>query len=491
MMLYPPIETVQDLLKTYRTVPVFFSALTDFQTPVGIFAALKGNSKNCFLLESAEQPERRGRYSFIGINPTAEITVRGREAAVKEGGICQKEKIGDPAAFLTGILEPHHSPRFAGYPRFTGGFVGYFGYDMLRAREKKLGPPPPDDLGMPDCVLHRYDEIVALDHLSGKTYVIQHISADTDVESQYRKCEKHAEELTDQIRQGSPEARKPAKPAGRLKIRPNVSEKGYAQMVETVKKHIRAGDIFQAVPSRRFEVTDPPDAFSVYRVLRATNPSPYLYYFQAPDYQICGASPEMLIRVENGTVTSRPIAGTSSRGKSEAEDKKLEQELLSDEKERAEHTMLVDLGRNDVGRVCKFGTVKVRGFMHVERASKVMHLVSEVSGKLRKDETAAGALLAALPAGTLSGAPKIRAMQIIDDLEPVKRGMYGGAIGYLGYDGNIDTCIAIRTALFRHGKAYVQAGAGIVADSVPEKECRETENKARAVLDAIRKAAEL
>lgn len=490
-MMDPPIETVKALLKTYRTVPVFFSALTDCRTPVGIFAALKNSSENCFLLESVERSERWGRYSFIGVNPQAEIVVRDGKVTVTAGGVSRTEPLSDPAAFLNACLADYRSPHFPGHPRFTGGFAGYFGYDMLRFQEKKLGVPPCDDLGMPDCVLHRYDEVIAFDHLSAKTYVILHIDGKSDVRRQYEACERRARELVRKISEGAPEGGPAPEAKGAPVIRSNVSKADFIRRIEKAKRYIRAGDIFQVVPSRRFEAENPPDAFSVYRRLRSENPSPYLYYFQAPDYQIAGASPEMLIRVEDGVVTNKPIAGTAPRGGDEAEDEKLERELLQDEKERAEHTMLVDLGRNDVGRVCRFGTVEVRNFMHVERASRVMHLVSEVRGRLRDDKTAADALFAALPAGTLSGAPKIRAAQIIDELETVKRGVYGGAVGYLGFDGNIDTCIAIRTALFRNGKAYVQAGMGIVADSDPEKEYDESANKARAVLDAIREAAKL
>ncbi len=488
-MLYPPIETVKELLKTYHTVPVFAGALTDCTTPVEIFTALKNSSENCFLMESVEQPERWGRYSFIGTNPKAEISVRGGNATVACGGERRTEVLGDPAAFLTGFLADYRSPRFPGYPRFTGGLAGYFGYDMLRCLEPELGPPPRDDLGMADCVLHLYDEVIAFDHLNGKTYAILHVDGRSDPERQYRACEERAEALLRKITSAVPEMPEKRGNTREPVIRSNVTKEEFVSRIETAKKYIRAGDIFQVVPSRRFEVENPPDAFSVYRMLRTSNPSPYLYYFQAPDYRIAGASPEMLVCVEDGVVTSKPIAGTSPRGRDAAEDRKLEQALLHDEKERAEHTMLVDLGRNDVGRVCECGSVEVRDFMHVERASKVMHLVSEVRGKLQSGKTAADALFSVLPAGTLSGAPKLRAMQIIDGLETVKRSVYGGAIGYLGFDGNIDTCIAIRTALFRNGKAYVQAGMGVVADSNPEKEFDESADKAQAVLDAIREAA--
>ncbi|WP_411677453.1 anthranilate synthase component I [Caproicibacter sp.] len=488
-MLYPPIETVTTLLQNFRTVPVFSAELMDCRTPVGIFAALKENSKNCFLLESVEQSERWGRYSFIGVNPKEELVLRGGAVTIRSAEEAYEEPVTDPAEFLAGYLKKYRSPHFSGLPRFTGGLAGYFGYDILRYLEPKLGRPPRNDLEMPDSVLHRYDEVVAIDHLSGKAYVILHIDGNAEIKQQYGACEERAKELFRQMG-GEPKlgVRKTlAEPV----IRSNISKQDFIRRIETAKRFIRAGDIFQVVPSRRFEAENPPDAFSVYRMLRATNPSPYLYYFQAPDYQIAGASPEMLVRVEDGVVMNKPIAGTSPRGRDETEDRRLERELLRDEKECAEHAMLVDLGRNDVGRVSKFGTVKVCDFMHVERASRVMHLVSEVHGELREDKTAVDALFSVLPAGTLSGAPKIRAMQIIDELEPVKRGVYGGAIGYLGFDGNADTCIAIRTALFHNGKAYVQAGMGIVADSDPEKEYEESANKAQAVLEAIRRAAEL
>ena len=489
-MLVPSLEVVQEFLGSYQTVPVFFSQLMDCRTPVGIFSALKSSSENCFLLESVENSERWGRYSFIGVNPKAQVTIRNGEALFTRDGDSLTEKIQNPARYLSKIMEGYRSPVIPGFPRFTGGLVGYFGYDILRYLEPTLRHPPEDDLQMPDCVLHLYDEVIAFDHLSSKVFVILNISSQSDAKQQYEACEKRAEELFRAILNGAPDA--PAsEPGEELRIRSNVTEEQYCAMVERAKQYIRAGDIFQIVPSQRFEIEHPPEPFNVYRALRATNPSPYLYYFQSGDYQIAGASPEMLVNVEDGVVTNKPIAGTSRRGKDEAEDRLLEQELLNDEKERAEHTMLVDLGRNDVGRVCRFGSVRVNDFMHVERCSKVMHLVSEVQGVLRDDRTSLDALLSVLPAGTLSGAPKIRAMQIIDELENKKRGVYGGAIGYLGFDGNIDTCIAIRTALFRNGKAYVQAGAGIVADSVPEKEYQETKNKALAVINAIREAKQL
>ncbi len=489
-MMYPELTEVEKLLEDYSRVPVFYSFLADFQTPVGVFEALSCNQDECFLFESAENSRRWGRYSFIGINPRMKLTVGGGKTSFAKDGVILSESEGNIAGCIMELVNGRRSPCFKGLPRFTGGLVGYFGYDMLRYGEDVLGRPPADDLQMPDCVLSLYEEVVAFDHLSGKIFIIQNINNESDIKAQYETCEKHAKDISSAVL-NSTVRRKCGKNAKKPVITSDITEKQFEKMVETAKMHIFDGDIFQAVLSRRFEVENPPDPFDVYRVLRAANPSPYLYFFKSPGYSIAGASPEMLIRVEDGNVTNRPIAGTSRRGKDEAEDAKLENELLHDEKERAEHTMLVDLGRNDVGRVCEFGTVKVDGFMHVERFSKVMHLVSEVNGRLKKGKTGVDALFSALPAGTLSGAPKIRAMQIIDSLEKHKRGVYGGAIGYVGFDGSVDTCIAIRTAVYRGDKAYVQAGAGIVADSVPEKEYAETANKAAAVLDAIKEAADL
>lgn len=489
--MYPKLDTVVQLLKNYPVVPVFSQMLVDDRTPVGIFSALCGESENCFLLESAEQPGRWGRYSFFGFQPEAELILHNGKAIFSGKDGTSEQIVSNPAAYFADLMQQYRSPGFSGYPRFTGGFVGYFGYDLARYTEKILGSAPPDDLEMPDCILHLYRELLAFDHYSGRLYVIQNIGRDSDPIEQYAACEQHANDLFRRVVQAVPARRRFKEYRGEPRIRSDVSQQEYEQMVEISKQYIRAGDIFQVVPSRRFTVENPPDAFDVYRVLRSINPSPYLYYLQNKHCRIAGASPEMLVRVENGVVTNGPIAGTAPRGKTMEEDLALEKQLLNDEKERAEHTMLVDLGRNDVGRVSKYGSVKVHGFMHVERASKVMHLVSEVRGVLREDCTPYDALMAVLPAGTLSGAPKLRAMQIIDELEHQKRDVYGGAIGYLGFNGGVDTCIAIRTAVFRGEKAYVQAGAGIVADSVPENEFRESANKARAVLDAILEAGKL
>ncbi len=490
MMLYPERKEVQALMQEYDVVPVFYEVLSDSCTPVNIFNSLRQGEENCFILESVDHSQQWGRYSFIGVHPKMEISMKDKVAVVTEKGVQENKTVENPIAFLSGIMERHRSPTALNRPKMTGGLIGYFGYDTVRYLEKTLVSAPKDDLEMPDCHLMMYDEIVAFDHLTNKAVIILNVHKKGEsLEEQYAACEQKAKEIARKINSFVPAQEKAHE--GEIRVRSNITKDEYMKNVETAKEYIRNGDIFQVVLSQRFEVENPPDPFDVYRVLRAANPSPYLFYFQMKDYSIAGASPEMLVNVTKGIVTTKPLAGTIGRGKTKEEDETLQAQLLADPKERAEHTMLVDLGRNDVGKVSKFGTVEVTKFMEVEKYSKVMHLMSDVKGILRDDLTAVDALLSVLPAGTLSGAPKVRAMEIIDELETSKRGLYGGTVGYLGFDGNIDTCIAIRTVLFRGHKAYVQAGAGIVADSVPEKEFKETENKAMAAIQAIREAAEL
>ncbi|MCH5192351.1 MAG: anthranilate synthase component I [Oscillospiraceae bacterium] len=489
-MLYPSKEEVKSLLLSYKTVPVFYEMLIDGCTPVGLFAALKEKYENCFILESVDNTDQWGRYSFIGIDPKMEVRIFGDEAEIIEGDKSEKKKCENPIELFNSILSKRTSPVFLNRPRLTGGLIGYFGYDTVRRFEKKLVNVPEDDLKMPDSNMFLYDELVAYDHLTNKAVIILNINAGENLDAKYEECIKKSFEIGKILSEASPVFRSSGK-GKEINVTSNVTKEEFISMVETAKEHIVNGDISQVVLSQRFEVADPPAPFDVYRMLRSTNPSPYLYYFDHEDYCITGASPEMLVSVNDGSVITKPIAGTIGRGKTEEEDKAFEQQLLNDPKERAEHTMLVDLGRNDVGKVCSFGTVNVTEFMRVERYSKVMHLVSDVQGKLADGKTALDALMSVLPAGTLSGAPKVKAMEIIDRLENKKRGLYGGTVGYLSFSGNIDTCIAIRTVLFRNGKAYVQAGAGIVYDSVPEKEYEETKNKALAVVNAIAEAANL
>ncbi len=491
-MLYPSIEQVRDLLKEYKTVPTFYELLMDSYTPIQLFNCLHEAYENCFILESVDNKDQWGRYSYVGINPRAEITLKNHVATVTYQG-CEPQKIqvDNPIEFFSEIIEDHKAPKFNNRPKLTGGLIGYFAYDMVRYFEKTLVNPPKDDLEMPDASLHLFEELVAYDHLSNKAVIILNINADDNLEKKYAECEKRKDEIIEILRNYTPKQRNHSKTNENITVKSNITKERYLKNVEIAKEYIKDGDIFQIVPSQRFEVDNPPDSFDVYRMLRSTNPSPYLYYFSHKDYAIAGASPEMLVSVNDGTVITRPIAGTIKRGETHDEDAKNEQQLINDPKERSEHTMLVDLGRNDIGKVSDFGSVQVTDYMIVERYSKVMHLVSNVKGKLRDDKKPLDALMAVLPAGTLSGAPKVRAMEIIDELETTKRGLYGGTVGYLAFDGSIDTCIAIRTVLFKNNKAYVQAGGGVVADSIPENEYQESVNKSMAVINAIKEAAKL
>lgn len=488
-MLYPSIETVKEYFKDYKTVPVFYELLMDSYTPIQLFNCLHETYDDCFILESVDNKDKWGRYSYVGIDPKAEIKLKDHIATVKYAdGTAKETKVENPIEFLSDIIEEHKSPRFNNYPKLTGGLIGFFAYDMIRYFEKTLVNIPKDDLQLPDADLHLFEKIVAYDHLSNKAVIILNINKDDNIEEKYAECERVSEEIVEILRNYNPVLKKPQNPDRELTVKSNITKEQYFKNVEKAKEYIKDGDIFQIVPSQRFEIDNPPDSFDVYRLLRSTNPSPYLYYFKHNDYAVAGASPEMLVSVENGTVITRPIAGTIKRGATQDEDIKNEKQLINDPKERAEHTMLVDLGRNDIGKVSEFGSVDVTDLMVIERYSKVMHIVSNVKGTLRADKKPLDALMAVLPAGTLSGAPKVRAMEIIDELETTKRGLYGGTVGYLAFDGSLDTCIAIRTVLFKNNKAYVQAGGGVVADSIPENEYMESCNKAAAVINAIKEA---
>ena len=483
--MYPTIEEIKENFDGYRLVPVFYEILSDTVTPIRIYKALSENEENAFILESVDNKENWGRYSFIGVNPKLEVKITNHMAEVISKDDTVNEIIDNPVQFLSKIMEEYKTPRLKNKPNLTGGLVGYFGYDTVRYMEKKLVNVPEDDLKMPDCDLFMYDELVAFDHLSNKIIVIINIDMQDDIERQYYDAEERAKNIIAKIENYSPKATEKELPDTDYKVKSNVTKEEYMANVEKAKDYIVNGDIFQVVLSQRFEIDNPPESFDVYRMLRATNPSPYLYFFKNKKYEIAGASPEMLVNVTDRIVTTKPIAGTIGRGVTEEEDKAFERQLNSDPKERAEHTMLVDLGRNDVGKVSKFGSVEVTSFMQTERFSKVMHLVSDVQGTLRDDKNAIDALLAVLPAGTLSGAPKVRAMEIIDEMENKKRGLYGGTVGYLGFDGNIDTCIAIRTVLFRNNTAYHQTAAGIDPDTVPLKKVVDTPNTALPELTTI------
>lgn len=486
--MYPDLSTFLEISKTARMVPLSEEFDMDTQTPIGIFMRF-ARMENSFLLESVEGGERWARYSHIGRRPFLIFKSSGENMTVIENGRRESKK-GDPFEELKRLRSEYKGVRFKGAPRFCGGAVGYIGYDMARRIENLPGAPR-DDIGLPECYLGFYDEIITYDHL--KQRVIITVNAKThgegDARDSYRRAEERIENTRQEIMSAFvPPAAEAAPRAAGMEMESTFTREEFLAAVKKAKEYIVDGDIFQVQLSRRLSVKTDADPFGVYRALRTLNPSPYLYYLKFEDTVIVGSSPELMVRVEDGTVETCPIAGTCRRGADEAEDEELAKRLLADEKERAEHTMLIDLGRNDIGKVSEFGSVKVINPMHIEKYSHVMHLVTNVAGKMKEGLDCIDALRAVLPAGTLTGAPKVRAMQIIDELEPVKRGCYGGCVGYMGFDGNLDTCITIRTVIFHKGRAYIQAAAGIVADSVPEKEFEETLNKGQALFLAIEKA---
>ncbi|MBQ7516725.1 MAG: anthranilate synthase component I [Schwartzia sp.] len=467
----------------YRMLPVSCELLSDFTTPIEVVRILKNVSKHCFLLESAQASDTWGRYSFIGYDPKLEITCRDGE--FKAGDI--RIRTEDPAAYLRQILAEHRSPRLPGLPPFTGGLVGYFAYDYLRYSEPTLPGRAEDTESFRDLDLMLFDKVIAFDNVRQEIILIVNMALD-DIETGYRKAVLELENLRTLLRRGE----KKAEPPGRLlgEVTPLFSKEAYCGMVRKAQEYIREGEIFQIVLSNRLSAPFDGSLLNTYRLLRTINPSPYMFYFSGMDVEVAGASPETLVKLENGVLHTFPLAGTRPRGRDAAEDKRLEAELLADEKELAEHNMLVDLGRNDLGRISKFGTVQVEKLHNIERFSHVMHIGSIVRGEIREDCDALDAIAAVLPAGTLSGAPKIRACQLIEELENNKRGIYGGAIGYIDFSGNMDTCISIRIAYKKNGTVFVRSGAGIVADSVPEKEYEECLNKAKAVVKALQAAGE-
>jgi anthranilate synthase component 1 len=470
--LTPSLDEVRALAGEHTLVPLRHTFVADTETPVSAYLKLRGDGPS-FLLESAEQGQRVGRWSFLGFRPRAVIRL-GRD------------EHPDPYALVSEELARYRIAPLGGLPPFAGGAVGMFGYDLVRSAEPTVGEPNPDDTGVPDLALMVTDVLLAFDHLRHELTVLANVLAEGDIERSYAGAAAVIAEVRERLR--GPVPRATAAPRRAPDFFSNLGPEGYAAAVERAKEYIRAGDVYQVVPSQRWTANCPVEAFSIYRGLRAINPSPYMYFLDFEDFEIAGASPESLVKASGRHVELRPIAGTRPRAGSTEADLERARELLEDEKERAEHVMLVDLGRNDLGRVCEYGSVSVDELMAIESYSHVIHIVSAVSGTLREDVRPMDAMRAALPAGTLSGAPKIRAMQIIDELEPVKRGPYGGAVGYLSYTGELDTCIYIRSALIKDGRVYVQAGAGIVADSDPAYEVRESEAKANAVFEAIRLA---
>ena len=465
-----------------RTV-VVRSLPGDLHTPVGAYLRLRGLSDHNFLLESVEGGETLARYSFVGGRPRALLRAWGRRVEVEKDGEVQglQEDPRDTLRRLTGDLPLVETP---GLPRFLGGAVGFFSYDSVRLAED-IPRTNPDPLGTPDLDLGLYEEIVAFDHVAALVHLVQVVELHDDIEGVHAEALARLDELEALLRAPLGEVPRGGED-GEPTFLSNLDQPQFEAAVRVAQEHILAGDIFQAVLSRRLSTDLSCDPFAVYRALRVLNPSPYLFFFELGEHTLVGASPEMLVRVEAGVVETLPIAGTRKRGATDAEDKALEAELLADPKERAEHEMLVDLGRNDLGRVSAFGSVEVVEHMEVHRFSHVMHLVSRVRGRLREGQDALDALYSCFPAGTVSGAPKVRAMEIIEELEPTARGVYAGAVGYLDYRGDLDTCISIRTAIVHEGRIHVQAGAGIVYDSQPELEFEETANKARALIEAVR-----
>ena len=486
MHVVPDFASVQAIAESgqYDIVPISCELLSDFTTPIETMRILKNISTHCYLLESAQADEKWGRYTFLGFDPIMEITCV--EGEMKAGDI--RLHTDDPSAFLRQILSEYRSPRMANLPSFTGGLVGYFSFDYLGYSEPAVRCGAEDTEAFKDVDLMLFDKVIAFDHLRQKIVLIVNMLL-RDGEVGYNKAVMEMRRMAELLRHGE----KKQEPAGKLlgEVTPLFDKARFCDMVEQAKRYIFEGDIFQIVLSNRLSAPFEGSLFNTYRVLRTINPSPYMFYFSGTDVEVAGASPETLVKLEDGVLHTFPLAGTRPRGQTDEEDKALETELLADEKELAEHNMLVDLGRNDLGRISKFGTVQVEKLHSIERYSHVMHIGSTVRGEIRRECDALDAIASVLPAGTLSGAPKIRACQLIAQLENNKRGIYGGAIGYIDFTGNMDTCIAIRIAYKKNGKVFVRSGAGIVADSVPEKEFEECLNKARASLKALELAGEV
>ena len=489
-MIRPDYKEFLRLAREATLVPVVKSVMADLLTPVSASMAIFRGEENAFLLESVERGEQIGRYTFLGADPYMQLCTRGSEITIERGKKRERLK-GNVFQVAKELLLQHIPAPVAGLPPFTAGAVGFCSYDIVRQLEK-IGEHAKDDLHLPDCVLMFFDRLLAFDHLRHQI----HIMAAADVSREnprkaYDRAVADIEAIEKKLAAGVHSAglqNVSGNSRGKLKISSVTPHEKFERSVETAKEYIAAGDIFQVVLSQRLDFKPEVPPFDIYRALRAVNPSPYMYFLKMGDTHVLGSSPEMLVRVTGQKLEYRPIAGTHPRGKDEAEDRQLEQKMLSDEKERAEHVMLVDLGRNDLGRVSEYGSVKVKDLMYVERYSHVMHIVSALEGKLRPDLHALDAFAACFPAGTLSGAPKVRAMQIIEELEPTRRGVYGGSVLYADFAGNLDSCIAIRTMLMQGKKAYLQAGAGIVADSDPATEYQESMNKAQAVLRAVETA---
>lgn len=486
MKFRPEYKTIKEIADggEYKILPVSCEILSDISTPIEALRKLKAISSHCYLLESVADKEKWGRYTFLGFDPKLEITCTGND--MKIGG--RRIKTINPAEQIRQLLSEYKSPRFDYLPTFTGGLVGYFSYDFLKYSEPSVDIETEDSEKFRDIDLMLFDKVIAFDNFRQKIILIANMSL-SEPEEEYKKAVCELEQIADLLKNGESIKEESGHIRGEFKAL--FDKKAYCEMVMKAKEHIFEGDIFQIVLSNRLEVPFEGSLLNTYRVLRTLNPSPYMFYFSGMDVEIAGASPETLVKLENGVLHTFPLAGTRPRGKTQAEDKALEAELLADEKEIAEHNMLVDLGRNDLGKISRFGTVTVESYMSVERFSHVMHIGSTVRGEICQDCDALDAVSAVLPAGTLSGAPKIRACQLIAELEKNKRGVYGGAIGYIDFTGNLDACIAIRIAYKKNGRVFIRSGAGIVADSVPENEYNECINKAAAIINALKEGENL
>ena len=472
----------------YNRIPVVCEVLADLDTPLSVYLKLVDGPYG-YLFESVHGGEKWGRYSIIGLPCRTQLRVTGNDVEIRtDGKVVEQARVDDPLAFVEAFKARYRVPEVDNLPRFSGGLVGYFGYDTVAYIEPRLRNPDKDDpLGCPDILLMVSDEVVVFDNLSGRMYLIVH--ADIERGDTLALTRRRATGMIDRMSQGAPRHHPaPGRQIDESDFVSGFTESGFKRAVERIKQYILDGDCMQVVISQRLSIPFSARPLDLYRALRGLNPSPYMYFLDLDDFQVVGSSPEILVRLEDGEVTVRPIAGTRRRGHTDEEDQALEAELLADPKELAEHLMLIDLGRNDTGRVAQIGSVTLTDKMVVERYSHVMHIVSNVTGRLSQGMSAIDVLRATFPAGTVSGAPKIRAMEIIDELEPVKRGVYSGAVGYLSWNGNMDTAIAIRTAVIKAGQLHIQAGAGVVADSVPELEWKETMNKGRAVFRAVAQA---
>lgn len=487
-MLSPTITEAQKL-QGFDVIPIKRELLSDFITPIEALRRLQNVSRHCYILESVENREKWGRYTFLGYDPKLEISCSNGVTTVKDvrTGDVKAHRLAHPVEYLRELMSKLKSPKLDGFPSFTGGLVGYFSYDYIKYSEPTLTLDALDEEHFKDVDLMLFDKVIAFDNIRQKIELIINISTENIAEN-YSKAEEELCQMEELIRRGEPAAAKP--PKLKSGFRHLFEKDEYCKMVEKAKKYIYEGDIFQAVLSNRLDADFEGSLLDVYRILRTANPSPYMFYFSSDDMEVAGASPETLVKLEDGILHTFPIAGSRPRGKTDEEDKALEAELRADEKELSEHNMLVDLGRNDIGKISKFGTVEVEKYMEILRYSHIMHICSTVKGRIKDGCDAFDAVNAVLPAGTLSGAPKIRACEIINELENNKRGIYGGAIGYIGFNGGMDTCIGIRLCYKKNGRVFVRAGAGIVADSVPEREFTECVNKAKAVVNAIRSVTE-